>query len=554
MERSPVVICRVITRIRICNSGTNRLRLSRCGFRTVVPRSIFAKGIVMKFENRPRINEGMKTSTTRMRQTSFYSCRRFATIAAAVVLAASAMDAAGVQAELRSAAAILPNPLIGGVPPTAPAGGAMANLQPWICDAAKGFAPVIPVAQGVVDPFLAIGAANAVKLPMSSTITPATCGQIAWGSNGLVYVTQAVVDTNVTPSSERGILRTAINPLNGAFVGPSEYIATTAGLDGNQPTAAAIGPDGNLYVGFLKNGNIKRVLNPGVGTAQVVQSVGNTPSGHPARAFAFVGTDLYIASSDALSVIHSATNASCNGGCNAVPISDGFSGVPHVGVTSDGVNVFFAVAGSSQIPGSSQVWRLTPATGLYSFVAQGGADRNGANASNFSFVSAKTNLLAMDSSGNLWIGDDTSGATTQGAGRLWTISGASLASLPAGNTTGGTNVQAIFGILRGPWLFSLLPSGMFSPTFNADGTFTATISNNSGVPIGTDAGTWVLTPPNKVQPLGNAQAHLTFTDNAGIILLSADVLQFTVDSIGSFSGSTGSLNAPFEWVANKVAP
>ena len=105
-------------------------------------------------------------------------------------------------------------------------------------------------------------------------------------------------------------------------------------------------------------------------------------------------------------------------------------------------------------------------------------------------------------------------------------------------------MQAIFNILRGPWLFSLLPSPSFEPTFNADGTFTAT----------TDAGRWILTPPNVVQAFGNAQAHLTFIDNAGVTLLSADILMLTVDSIASFSGSTGSLNAPFEWVANKVAP
>ena len=508
----------------------------------------------MTVKDRAGIGETPQVKFSRMTQRPVPMCRRAAGIVTGVVLAASAMYGAGVQAELRSAAAILPNPSPGAVAATAPAGGAMANIQPWICDAAKGFAPVIPVEQGVADPILAIGTAGALKLPISSTATPATCGQTAWGSNGVVYITQAVVDTTVTPSTARGILRTAINPLNGAFAGPSTYIATTAGLDGDQPTALATGPDGNLYVGFLKNGNVKRVLNPGVGTTQVVQSVGGTPSGHPARAFAFVGNDLYIASVDAFSVIHGATNTACTGGCNAVAINDGFSGVPHVGMTTDGANVFFAVAGNSQIPGSSQVWRYTPTTALYSFVAQGGADRNGANASNFSFVAAKTNLLATDSGGNLWIGDDTSNATAQGAGRLWTVSAAALASLPAGNATGGTNVQAIFSILRGPWLFSLLPSGMFSPTFNADGTFSATISNNSGVPTGTDAGTWVLTPPNVVQFFGNPQAHLTFTDNAGVVLLSADILMFTIDRIGSTSAATGSLNAPFEWVAVKTAP
>ena len=473
---------------------------------------------------------------------------------AALACAASTAQAAGVPAELRSAAALLPSPPPGMAAPTAPAGGVNFWVQNWICDAARGLAPVVPVEQGVVDPVMAVSTAGALKLPISPTTVPATCGQIAVGSNGTVYVTQAVVDTTVTPSTARGILRTVFNPTTGALVGPSTYIATTAGLDGDQPTAAAIGPDGNLYVGFLKNGNVKRVINPGSVTTQVVQSVGGTPSGHPSRAFAFVGPDLYIGSVDALSVIHNATSSSCTGGCNAVALGDGFSGVPHTGVTSDGANVYFAVAGNAQIPGSSQVWRYTPTTGLYSFVAQGGADRNGGNASNFSFVAGKTNLLALDAGGNLWIGDDTTNATATGGGRLWSIPAAALAGLPAGNSTGGTNVQAIYSILRGPWLFSLLPSGLFEPTFNADGTFTAVLMDNSGAATGNAAGTWVLTPPNVVQVFGNAQAHLTFTDNSGVVLLSADILMLTVDSIASTSGSTGSLNAPFLWVAKKAAP
>ena len=150
-----------------------------------------------------------------------------------------------------------------------------------------------------------------IKLPISATTVPATCGQVA-ATNGTVYITQAVVDTKNTPSTARGILRTSLDP-TGALNGMSNYIATTAGLDGNQPTAAAIGPDGNLYVGFLKNGNVKRILNPGSGTTQVVQSVSNTPQGHPARAVAFVGNDLFITSVDSLSVIINATSTTCTG-------------------------------------------------------------------------------------------------------------------------------------------------------------------------------------------------------------------------------------------------
>lgn len=170
--------------------------------------------------------------------------------------------ASGLQAELRSPVAILPSSIPGAVASTAPAGAVVVGAQTWVCDAFQGFAPVVAIESGVVDPPLAIGTSGGIKLPISATTVPATCGQVALQSNQAVYVTQGVVDTRNTPSTARGVLRTALDPNTGALVGGSTYIASTAGLDGNQPTAAAIGPDGNLYVGFLKNGNVKRILNP----------------------------------------------------------------------------------------------------------------------------------------------------------------------------------------------------------------------------------------------------------------------------------------------------
>jgi hypothetical protein len=247
-----------------------------------------------------------------------------------------------------------------GLPPdfrgsaTAPAGAAVFGAQTWICDAAQGFTPL-----------LAGGVSTAgIHLPISPTTVPATCGELAADGNGNVYVTQGVVDTTVTPATARGILRVTVDPDTGALIGPATYIATTARLGGDQPTAAAIGPDGSLYVAFLKNGNIKRIVSPAAGTVQTVQSVGVTPNGHPGRSLAFVGTDLYIGSVDAFSVIHNATSSACTGGCNATPIADGFSGVPHLGVTSNGIDTVYFSVGTF-----NQVWRYTPAMDCSAFIA-----------------------------------------------------------------------------------------------------------------------------------------------------------------------------------------
>ena len=446
----------------------------------------------------------------------------------AAILAAgypASARAAGAQAELRSAATLLPQGLAGAAAPTAPAGAIVAGSQPWICDASRGLTPLVSVGPGAIDPVLAVSTGG-IRLPISPTTLPATCGQMAADSNGNVYVTQAIVDTRVTPSASRGILRAAIDPSTGAIVGTPLYIATAAGLDGDQPTAAAIGPDGNLYVAFLKNGNIKRIVNPASGTTQVVQGVGGTPNGHPGRALAFVGTDLYIGSADAFSVIRGATSAACTGGCNAVPIADGFTGVPHVGVASDGVDTVYFAVGTY-----NQVWRFTPSTGLFAFVSQG-----------FAFVGAKTNLLTLDALGTLWIGDDVSNGTAIGAGRIWTIAAAPLANVTGGSITAGTNLLEIQNALRGSWT-TLVGDTVFTPAFNTDGTFTATILPPGGV-VTTTAGTWTLTPPLVLSVFGNPQGHLTLTDANGGIVLSGDVLLVRVDQLAMENATTSLINIP----------
>ena len=486
-------------------------------------------------------------------------CRRpspgsaaFLTLALIFSLASASAQTNGIKADLRSSAAVVTSPVAGGVLPTAPAGGVVVAGQAWVCDAAAGFAPVIVTERGVADPFLAVGTPGNIKLPMSSTTVPATCGQSAFESDGFAYVTQAVVDTKNTPSTARGVLRVALDPNTGAFIGAASYIATTAGLDGNQPTATALGPDGKLYVGFLKSGNVKRIAAPDSGTAQTVESVGNTPQGHAARAFAFVGNDLYIASVDALSVIRNAASVSCTGGCNAVTIADGFASESHTGMTSDRVSaVYFAVAGST--PGSSQIWRYTPSNALFTFVSSGGVDKNGAHASSFSFAASKTNLLTLDAAGNLWIGDDPSNTGATGAGRLWTINSGSLAALPAGSPIAGTNLPAILNVLTGPWLMGFTTSE-FEPTFNADGTFTATVTSSVGGGVATVSGTWTLTPPLFPQPFTNPQGQLTFTNSNGVVLFSATFLQTNADTLTAFQPWTGSLGTPISGVLSKATP
>jgi hypothetical protein len=99
----------------------------------------------------------------------------------------------------------------------------------------------------------------------------------------------------------------------------------------------------------------------------------------------------------------------------------------------------------------------------------------------------------------------------------------------AGSTASGANTQAIANVLRGPWQ-RLVADTLFTPTFNADGTFTATIQSPSGV-ITTDSGTCALTPPVVTSGFTNPQGHLALTNTQGTILLSGDVLLIYPDQL-----------------------
>lgn len=81
-------------------------------------------------------------------------------------------------------------------------------------------------------------------------------GQMAYDGNQNVYIT--VYDqAKGQPLSATfpGVWRVSVSP-QGAQL--AQLRAPKFGLAGNLPTSIALGPDGNLYVGFLKNGNGQR--------------------------------------------------------------------------------------------------------------------------------------------------------------------------------------------------------------------------------------------------------------------------------------------------------
>lgn len=104
----------------------------------------------------------------------------------------------------------------------------------------------------------------------------------------------------------------------------------------------------------------------------------------------------------------------------------------------------------------------------------------------------------------------------------------------SGTAISGT--QAIGNVLHGPWE-ALVVTTLFTPTFNADGSFTASIQSPTGV-ISADSGTWGLTPPVEPSSFANPQSHLSLTNNQGIVLLSGDVLLLNPDQLVFPSAAT----------------
>lgn len=316
--------------------------------------------------------------------------------------------------------------------PNTPGGGVVVGSNLYTGDAANGFRHWKAADPANPDPINS-GFLVFDSDPSKSVGGTALCfffckvGQVAYDGNQTVYVT-AYDQAKGQPGSVTvpGVWRLIVDPLTGN-VQPDQQLVPKFGLAGNLPNSSALGPDGNLYVGFIKNGNVVRIVHPTLSNTdptQIVQSVGTSPNGRPIRSLTFVGPDLYLGTSDGLSLIKNAVASTCQGGCNGVPVGDGFAGKAHVGLTSDGLNrIYMAINGAG-------VYRYTISTAMTQLISTGGPDPNTGTSLTFAFVGGDSNLTMLDRLGNLWVGDDISDGTANFSGRIWYISAGALASIP----------------------------------------------------------------------------------------------------------------------------
>ncbi len=165
------------------------------------------------------------------------------------------------------------------------------------------------------------------------------------------------------------------------------FTCTDRRLGGNRPTATALDSSGNLYVGFLKTGNIVKITNP-TGNSQTVATFGQSFDGRGISGLAFAGSDLYLAEKAAVTRI--------TGGGNAVPTF--IDALAPTAIVSDGVNWIF-VADTPIANTNILRYGLSPNTrDIYANI---GVLPDGTTKP-FQFVSG----LAVDSMANLYIGDE----------------------------------------------------------------------------------------------------------------------------------------------------
>lgn len=109
----------------------------------------------------------------------------------------------------------------------------------------------------------AIKTATCIKLAAGIRLVP---GQGVFdGANNLLYVVDGqpksvgVFRFHYSPGggNGQGTISSTVEVLGGATSGVG-----VCGIGNNQPTSAALGPDGNLYLGFAKTSNIMRILAP----------------------------------------------------------------------------------------------------------------------------------------------------------------------------------------------------------------------------------------------------------------------------------------------------
>ena len=192
-----------------------------------------------------------------------------------------------------------------------PGGSVWMGTHLWATDHVSGLCRLDPA-----DP--------ALKLPAGSLAPNAATCVLPGVAGGQPSFDPATNFVYVPDNSTKGnaVYRLSFNALSETVQNPVA-LGVGAVVAGTKPTATVLGPDGNLYVGFIKSNQILRITSP-AGAAPTAQYIGTSTDrlakGTTGLAFANASdgsatTSLYLAEGGGISEIPNAT--ACTAGCAA---------------------------------------------------------------------------------------------------------------------------------------------------------------------------------------------------------------------------------------------
>ncbi len=259
----------------------------------------------------------------------------------------------------------------------------------WVSDNALGFCRLDSAVGGTT------AAINATTCVGSNR---GAAGQAAFDpANKFVYVPDS-------SAASQGVYRLAFNPAT-ETVGKPTVLASGQNLGANRPVAAALGPDGKLYVSFKQSGSIVRITTQST-APQTIEPVGVSTDARRVMSLAFVGNDLYIAESSKVTRITNAAAPNCTGNCNATPL-DAVVILPSA-LLYDGSTYLY-------IGNIARVVRYNIATGAQHVYA----DTFTLNGNTLAFQGVSA--LGLDPNRNLYVGDDPGLGFTTGDGHIWKV-------------------------------------------------------------------------------------------------------------------------------------
>ena len=300
----------------------------------------------------------------------------------------------------------------------------------WASDHANGFCRLDP------SPTAAGGHVENLSTCETSAKSPGQATlQVIVPVSGAGYV---YVPDNSTKSL--GVWRLFFNPF-------TETVSNPVLLGGGQlgvvngvavkPTATAIGPDGNLYVGAIKDGTIWRVTNPtGSPAAQTVQAIGTTSDGKglngglvfanglPSPFPGIPGDEakaLYLGEGNALTKI--GTPLACNGACVAAaviapPPPQPGAPIPFapVALASNGADVVYIGSDNPHLGPQSTIYSYSVSANTLATYATGGIGLDG-KFTPFMLLHG----VSLNPVGGLFATDDPSPGALPGQARVWGV-------------------------------------------------------------------------------------------------------------------------------------